>query len=102
MVLPPARVMFQAQEVAAVSATERYIAADGVEAVEVDYEPLAPMVDPFKALAKGAPVLRTDKKDQKDNLAFHWEAGDRADADKALAAAEVVVTENVYLPRIHV
>jgi carbon-monoxide dehydrogenase large subunit len=102
MVLPTDRVMYQAQEVAAVIATERYIAADGVEAVEVDYEPLAPIVDPFKALAPGAPVLRTDKKDQKDNLAFHWEAGDRADADRALAAAEVIVTENVYLPRIHV
>jgi aerobic carbon-monoxide dehydrogenase large subunit len=102
MVLPTDRVMYQAQEVAAVIATERYIAADGVEAVEVEYEPLPPIVDPFKALAPGAPVLRTDKKDQKDNLAFHWEAGDRADADKALAAAEVVVSENVYLPRIHV
>jgi aerobic carbon-monoxide dehydrogenase large subunit len=102
MVLPTDRVMYQAQEVAAVIATERYIAADGVEAVEVEYEPLPPLIDPFKALAPGAPVLRTDKKDQKDNLAFHWEAGDRADADKALAAAEVVVSENVYLPRIHV
>src|SRR5215475_6732588 len=102
MVLPTDRVMYQAQEVCAVIATERYIAADGVEAVEVDYEPLAPIVDPFKALAPGAQVLRTDKKGQKDNLAFHWEAGDRADADQALKAAEIVVTENVYLPRIHV
>jgi aerobic carbon-monoxide dehydrogenase large subunit len=102
MVLPTDRVMYQSQEVAAVIATERYIAADGVEAVEVDYEALDPIVDPFKALEPGAPVLRTDKKDQKNNLAFHWEAGDRADTDKALAAAEVVVTENVYLPRIHV
>ena len=102
MVLPTDRVMYQAQEVAAVIATERYIAADGAEAVEVDYEPLPPIVDPFKALAPGAPVLRTDKKDQKDNVAFHWEAGDRADTDNALKGAEVVVTENVYLPRIHV
>ncbi len=102
MVLPTDRVMYQAQEVAAVIATERYIAADGADAVDVEYEALPPIVDPFKALAPGAPVLRTDKKDQKDNLAFHWEAGDRADADKAIAAAEVVVSENVYLPRIHV
>ena len=84
MVLPTDRVMYQSQEVAAVIATERYIAADGVEAVEVDYEALDPIVDPFKALEPGAPVLRTDKKDQKNNLAFHWEAGDRADTDKAL------------------
>jgi len=102
MVLPTDRVMYQAQEVAAVIATERYIAADGADAVDVEYEALPPLIDPFKSLAPGAPVLRTDKKDQKNNLAFHWEAGNRADADKAIAAAEVVVSENVYLPRIHV
>src|SRR5215467_16016992 len=47
MVLPVDRVVYQAQEVAAVIATERYIAADGVAAVEVEYEPLVPVVDPF-------------------------------------------------------
>src|SRR5215510_13628070 len=102
MVLPTDRVMYQAQEVAAVIATERYLAADGADAVDVEYEPLAPLIDPFKSLAPGAPVLRSDKKDKQDNLAFHWEAGNRTDADKAIAAAEVVVSENVYLPRIHV
>ncbi|MFL5405973.1 MAG: carbon monoxide dehydrogenase, partial [Myxococcales bacterium] len=40
MVLPVEKVMYQSQEVAAVIATDRYIAADGVEAVEVEYEPL--------------------------------------------------------------
>ena len=39
MVLPTDRVMYQAQEVAAVIATDRYAAADGVEAVEVEYDP---------------------------------------------------------------
>src|SRR5215212_5702247 len=62
MVLPVEKVMYQAQEVAAVIATNRYAAADGVEAVEVDYEPLPVVVDPRKALEPGAPVLRTDKK----------------------------------------
>src|SRR5258705_12621745 len=102
MVLPIDEVMYQAQEVCAVIATERYIAADGADAVEVDYEALPPMMDPHKALAAGAPVLRKDKKDKKDNLAFHWEAGDRAHTDRAMAASEVVVRQNVYLPRIHV
>ena len=45
MVLPVEKVMFQSQEVAAVIATDRYIAADGVEAVEVDYDPLPVVVD---------------------------------------------------------
>ncbi len=102
MVLPVEKVMCQAQEVAAVIATSRYIAADGVEAVEVEYEQLPVIVDPHKALEPGAQVLRTDKKDQKDNLAFHWEAGDRAATEKVFAEAEVVVKEEIYLPRIHV
>ena len=102
MVLPTDEVMYQAQEVCAVIATERYIAADGADAVEVDYEPLPVMVDPLKSIAPGAPVLRKDKKDKKDNLAFHWEAGDRADTEKALQASEVVAEQYVYVPRIHV
>ncbi len=102
MVLPTEKVMYQAQEVAAVIATDRYVAADGVEAVEVDYEPLPVVVDPFKALEPGAPVLRTDKKDKKDNRIFHWEAGDRQGTDRAFADADVVVKQNLYIPRIHV
>ena len=102
MVLPTEKVMYQAQEVAAVIATSRYAAADGVEAVEVDYEPLPVVVDPFKALEPNAPVLRTDKKDKKDNRIFHWEAGDRAGTEKAFAEADVTVKQDLYIPRIHV
>jgi aerobic carbon-monoxide dehydrogenase large subunit len=102
MVLPTEKVMYQAQEVAAVIATERYAAADGVEAVTVDYEPLPVVVDPFKALEPDAPVLRTDKPGRTDNRIWHWEAGDRAATDKAFDAAEVKVVQDVYLPRIHV
>src|SRR5580765_288914 len=102
MVLPTEKVMYQAQEVAAVVATDRYAAADGVEAVEVEYDPLPVVVDPFKALEPGAPVLRTDKPGKKDNHIFHWEVGDRGATDKALAASDVVVEEKIYLPRIHV
>ena len=102
MVLPTEKVMYQAQEVAGVIATDRYAAADGVEAVEVDYEPLPVVIDPFKALEPGAPVLRTDKKDKKDNRIFHWEVGDREATDQAFAAADVTVEQDIYLPRIHV
>src|SRR5262245_60479214 len=57
MVLPTEKVMYQAQEVAAVVATDRYAAADGVAAVEVEYEPLPVVVDPWKAIEPNAPVL---------------------------------------------
>ncbi len=102
MVLPVEKVMYQAQEVAAVLATSRYAAADGVAAVEVEYEPLPVVVDPRKALEPGAPVLRTDKKDKKDNHIWHWEWGDRSATDRAFSEAEVTVKEDIYIPRIHV
>jgi len=102
MVLPVEKVMYQAQEVAAVIATDRYAAADGVDAVEVDYEPLPVVVDPFKALQPDAPVLRTDKKGKTDNHIWHWEAGDRAGTDRVFKAADVVVKQDMYIPRIHV
>src|SRR6267142_662195 len=102
MVLPVEKVMYQAQEVAAFLATDRYIAADGVQAVQVDYEPLPVVVDPFKALEPGAPVLRTDKKDKKDNHIWHWEVGDKTATDKIFKEAEVTVKQDIYLPRIHV
>jgi aerobic carbon-monoxide dehydrogenase large subunit len=102
MVLPVEKVMYQAQEVAAVLATSRYAAADGAAAVEVQYDPLPVVVDPKKALEPGAPVLRTDKKDKKDNHIWHWEWGDKGATDRAFSEAAVTVKEDIYLPRIHV
>jgi len=97
MVLPLDTVKYQYQEVAGVLATERYIAADGVAAVEVDYDPLPVVVDPKKALEPGATKVRDDKE---SNRIWHWEWGDRAAADKAFGEAEVKVKQDIYLPRI--
>ncbi|HLB48292.1 MAG TPA: aerobic carbon-monoxide dehydrogenase large subunit [Anaerolineales bacterium] len=99
MVLPVDTVKYQAQEVAGVIATGRYAAADGVAAVEVDYEPLPVVVDPHKALEPGATKVRDDKE---SNKAWHWEVGDRAATDSVIKGAATVVRERIYIPRIHV
>ena len=101
MVLPVERVMYQSQEVAGVVAESRYAAADGVAAVEVEYEPLPVVVDPRKALEPGAPILRPDRKEQTNRI-WHWEVGDREGTEKALKGSDVVVHEDIYIPRIHV
>ena len=101
MVLPTDTVLYQAQEVAAVVATSRYIAADGAAAIEVDYEPLPVVVDPKKALLPGATIVREDR-EQKDNHIWHWEVGDKAGTEKMFHDAEVVVKQDIYIPRIHV
>ena len=102
MVLPIEKVCYQAQEVAAVIATDRYSAADGVELVEVEYEPLPVVVAPHKATDPDAPIIRDDKEGQDSNHIFHWEAGDKKGTDDVFKKADVVVKENIYLPRIHV
>ena len=103
MVLPTDTVMYQSQEVAAVIATSRYAAADGVAAVMVDYEPLPVVVDPHKALEADAPVLRPDRGEGKqNNHIWHWESGDKGATDAALEASEVRIAEDIYIPRIHV
>ncbi len=102
MVLPVEKVCYQSQEVAAVVATDRYSAADGVELVEVEYEPLPVVVDPFKALEKDAPIIRDDKEGQDSNHIFHWESGDKEGTAQAFKDADVTVKQDIYLPRIHV
>src|SRR5437660_6542846 len=104
-VLAVDRVHYQMQEVAFVVATSRYAAADGVTAVDVEYEPLPVLVDPKKALDPDAPLLRPDKKDkQPTNQIYHWETGERTETDADFADAEasgVVVKQVMYIPRIH-
>ncbi len=102
MVLPTDTVMYQAQEVCAVIATSRYAARDGKEAVIVEYEPMKPVMDPYKATNADAPVLRTDKAGKTDNHIWHWEVGDKAKTDAVFASADVVVKEQMHIPRIHV
>ncbi len=101
MVLPIEKVVYYAQEVAAVIATDRYTAADAVLEVKVDYEPLEVIVDPFKALEPDSPLVRTDH-GKTSNHIWHWEAGNKDETDKIFSEAEVVVSQDLYIPRIHV
>jgi carbon-monoxide dehydrogenase large subunit len=100
-VLATDKVRFQGQEVAAVIAEDPYIAQDALELIDVDYEPLEAVVTPQRALEADAPIIRTDKEDQKDNHIFHWEAGDKEATDAAFAEADVVVSLDTLYPRSH-
>ena len=110
MVLADGKVLFQNQEVAFVIAEDRYTAADAAELVEVEYEALPCNVDPFKAMAADAPVIREDIKDKKEgahgprkhyNHVFNWQAGDKGKADAAFANADVTIKAMIPYPRVH-
>lgn len=100
-VLATDKVRFQGQEVAAVIADDPYIARDGVEAIVVEYEPLAPVVNPEQAMSDDAPLIRDDKVGQSDNVVFDWEVGDREATDRAFADADVVSEIDLHYPRSH-
>ncbi len=48
-----------------------------------------------------APLVRPDK-EKKSNHIWHWEVGDKAATQKAFDSADVVVAQDIYIPRIHV
>src|SRR5690606_14486080 len=100
-VLATDKVRFQGQEVAFVIAEDRYAARDALELIEVDYEPLQPLVDARTALDEGAPVIRSDIEGKADNHIFDWESGDAAQCDEVFARADVVVVQDMIYPRSH-
>ena len=106
-VLADGKVSFQNQEVAFVIAEDRYIAADGAELVEVEYEELPAVVDPFKALEPGAPVIREDlparpvRTGRAHNHIFNWQIGDRDKTARVFDSAEVTVKQDMLYPRVH-
>jgi carbon-monoxide dehydrogenase large subunit len=100
-VLATDKVRFQGQEVAFVIAEDHYSARDALELIEVEYEELPVVIDAKKALDPGAPVIRDDKEDKRDNHIFDWEAGDKARTDEVFASAEVVVSQDILYPRTH-
>ena len=110
MVLADGKVLFQGQEVAFVVADDRYAASDAAELVDVEYEELPVLVDPFKAMDPDAPVLREDLEGKTEgahgprrhhNHIFTWEVGDKDATEKALADSEVVAKELITYQRVH-
>jgi CO/xanthine dehydrogenase Mo-binding subunit len=69
-------------EVAAVAAIDPEIAAEAVELIKVEYEPLPGVFSPADAMREGAPLLHEldpqgrPRKDNRLSLKFHHESGD--------------------------
>jgi carbon-monoxide dehydrogenase large subunit len=90
------RVYFVGHPVAVVVATDKYVARDAADRVEIEWDATAAVADPEKALAPGAPAVHPQ---WPDNIAFnyHQEGGD---VNKAFAEAEVVVKQRITSQRL--
>ena len=95
-VLATDRVYYVGHAVAVVVATDRYVAQDAVDLIEVEYEPRPAVADPEKALEPGAPAVHPE---WPDNTTFthHHEGGDTG---KAFAEADVVVKQRIVSQRL--
>ncbi|MEV7859702.1 xanthine dehydrogenase family protein molybdopterin-binding subunit [Streptomyces hirsutus] len=83
--------------VAVVVARDRYAAADALEAVEVDYEPLPPVLDLEAALAEDAPLVHADKG---TNRSYVWPLKTGEDYEAVKRRADVVVTRRFHQQRL--
>ncbi len=93
--LPPDRARFVGQAVAVVVAESRYAAEDGVERLDVEYEPLEAVATVEQSLADGAPLIH-DGWD--DNVAVRF-AVRKGDPEVTMREAAVVVRERVRIQR---
>ncbi|MBB5074990.1 xanthine dehydrogenase family protein molybdopterin-binding subunit [Nonomuraea endophytica] len=87
-------VRYVGEAVACVVATDRYKAADALDAIEVDYEPLPPVLDMNDALTEGSPKVH-----EAGNQAFTWRLT-QGDVDAALRDAPVLIDRTYIQQRL--
>ncbi len=103
LALKKGKVRQQRDEVAAVAAIDPDIAAEAIELIEVEYEPLPAVFTPEDAMAAGAPLIHeTDPrgKPRTDNLlpiTFRHESGD---LEASRRASTHIVSGEFSTPRI--
>ncbi|HUF91917.1 MAG TPA: xanthine dehydrogenase family protein molybdopterin-binding subunit [Candidatus Limnocylindria bacterium] len=95
-VLAGATTRYAGEIIAIVLAEDAYAAADGVEAVVVDYEPLPAAVTVAEALAPSAPRVHEDW----PGNVCSTTVGGCGDIDAGFAAADVIVEGRFRYPRV--
>jgi len=90
-VLAVDKVRYVGEPVAAVVATDRYIAEDACELIDVQYEPLPPVVDPIAAMQPGAPLVHDALG---SNVVYH-RVFTFGDVERDFAEADIVVRDQL-------
>ncbi|WP_409467634.1 xanthine dehydrogenase family protein molybdopterin-binding subunit [Streptomyces sp. HC307] len=90
-------VRYAGDPVAVVVARDRYAAADALEAIDVEYTPLPPVLDLEAALADGAPLVHSDKG---TNRCYVWPLKTGEAFDAVRDRAEVTLKRRYHQQRL--
>ena len=93
--LAPGKVRYVGEPIAFVVAEDRYTARDALELIEVEYEPLPPVVDVEKAIEPDAPLVHDDV--PRNIVAQHTISV--GDINQAFGTADLVVKERIVFNR---
>ncbi|MBA4418825.1 MAG: 4-hydroxybenzoyl-CoA reductase [Syntrophus sp. (in: bacteria)] len=89
------RVKYMYEGVAAVAAIDKDIAEEACDLIDVEYEELPAVFDPFEAMKEGAPLLHPERKTN-ILVEYHWDFGN---VDKAFDESYLVMEETFQTPK---
>jgi 4-hydroxybenzoyl-CoA reductase alpha subunit len=90
------KVRYLYEGVAAVAAVDEDTAQEACDLIEVEYELLPGVFDPFEAMQEGAPLVH-DNRPGNITVEYHWNFGD---VDKAFAESYLVREDTFQTPRM--
>ena len=89
------KVRYMYEGVAAVAATDKDIAEEACDLIDVEYEELPAVFDPFEAMKEAAPLVHEDRP-RNILVEYHWNFGD---VDKAFNESYLVREDLFQTPR---
>jgi CO/xanthine dehydrogenase Mo-binding subunit len=102
------KVLYDGHAVAAVAATSKSIAREAVKLIDVKYDVLPVILDPYEAAQPDAPVLHEDQftdgihpKPTKPSNLFRTLTSGRGDVEKGFAEADVIVEREYSSQPVH-
>jgi CO/xanthine dehydrogenase Mo-binding subunit len=107
-VLARGKALYRGHAVAAVAAVNAHVAEEALALIEVDYEPLPPVIDVRAAMRPDAPLLHTDLVTQSlgkptgklSNVAKHFQFK-LGDVEQGFAGAAVVLEREFHTATVH-
>jgi xanthine dehydrogenase molybdenum-binding subunit len=99
------KVLYDGHAVAAVAATSPHIAEEALELIEVEYEPLPPVMTALEAIAPNAPIISDELRDpesgdQPTNIAGRVQFK-RGDLEAGFKAADFIVEREFIAATVH-